>query len=130
MNLNQVTVPSLDLSVTVPFYQKLGLKLIVDALPHYARFECPDGESTFSIHKTDERSSGPGIYIYFECENLDKIVKELDAKGISFDELPTDKRWLWREARLKDPDGNQLILFYGGENRKNPPWRVKESVTD
>jgi len=29
MNLNQVTVPSLDLSKAVPFYQTLGLKLIV-----------------------------------------------------------------------------------------------------
>ena len=124
MNLNQVTVPSLDLSVSVPFYQKFGLKLIVDALPHYARFECPDGDSTFSIHRTDERPSDPGVYVYFECENLDKIVGELADKGIAFEEMPNDKRWLWREARLKDPDGNQLILFYGGENRKNPPWRV------
>jgi len=130
MNLNQVTVPSLDLSVSVPFYQRLGLKLIVDAPPHYARFECPDGESTFSLHKTEELPSGPGIYVYFECENLDEKVKQLVDNGITFDEMPTDKRWLWREARLKDPDGNQLILFYGGENRKNPPWRVKESETD
>jgi len=126
MNLNQVTVPSLDLSVSVPFYQKLGLKLIVDALPHYARFECPDGESTFSIHKTETPPSEPGVYVYFECENLDKTVEELADKGIDFDEMPNDKRWLWREARLKDPDGNQLILFYGGKNRKNPPWRITD----
>lgn len=49
MNLNQVTIPSLDLSKSVPFYQQLGLKLIVESQPHYARFECPDGNSTFSI---------------------------------------------------------------------------------
>lgn len=125
MNLNQITVPSTDLSISVPFYQKLGLKLIVDALPHYARFECPDGDSTFSIHKTEKLPTGPGIYVYFECENLDETVKELRSKGIEFDEEPAAKRWLWREARLKDPDGNQLILFYGGENRKNPPWRIE-----
>jgi len=41
-----------------------------------------------------------------------------------FEELPTDKGWLWREARLKDPDNNQLILFYAGDNRKNPPWKI------
>ncbi len=126
MNLNQVTIPSKDLSVSVPFYEKLGLKLIVDAPPHYARFECPDGESTFSIHKTEELSTGPGISVYFECEKLDETVEELIEKGITFDEHPTDKRWLWREARLKDPNGNQLILFYGGKNRKNPPWRVDD----
>lgn len=118
MNLNQVTVPSLNLSVSVPFYQKLGLKLIVEALPHYTRFECPDGQSTFSIHKTEELPSAPGVYVYFECENLDETVNELIENGITFDENPTDKRWLWREARLKDPDGNQLILSYGSVYRK------------
>jgi catechol 2,3-dioxygenase-like lactoylglutathione lyase family enzyme len=124
MNLNQITVPSLDLSVSVPFYQKLGLKLIVNAPPHYARFECPDGSSTFSIHLVETLPKGDGIYVYFECEDLDAKVDNLKAKGIEFEELPNDKSWLWREARLKDPDGNQLILFYGGENRLNPPWRI------
>lgn len=65
------------------------------------------------------------IYIYFECEDLDDYVEMLKERGIHFDQEPTDQRWLWREARLKDPDGNQLILFYGGENRLNPPWRIK-----
>ena len=60
MNLNQITIPSLDLTKSVPFYEKLGLKLIVEALPHYARFECPDGASTFSIHQTAELPTGNG----------------------------------------------------------------------
>ena len=124
MNLNQITVPSLDLTVSVPFYQKLGLKLIVEALPHYARFECSDGEATCSIHQVEKLPMGEGIYVYFECENLDETVEKLQKQGIDFESLPTDQRWLWREARLKDPDNNQLILFYGGENRKNPPWRI------
>ncbi|MEN7548825.1 VOC family protein [Rapidithrix thailandica] len=124
MNLNQITVPSGDLSKAVPFYEKLGLKLIVEALPHYARFECPSGKASFSIHQTEKRPEGEGVWVYFECENLDEYVKELIDKGVAFEELPNDKRWLWREARLKDPDGNQLILYYAGENRLNPPWRV------
>ena len=124
MNLNQVTIPSLDLNKSVPFYEKLGLKIIVNATPNYARFVCPDGEATFSIHKVEKLPEGDGIYVYFECEDLDEHVKKLVAKGIEFDELPNDKSWLWREARLKDMDGNQLILFYGGENRINPPWKV------
>ena len=126
MNLNQVTVPSLDLTKSIPFYEKLGLKLIVKSLPHYARFECPAGSSTFSIHQVTDLPEGDGIYVYFECRKLDEQVEELIKKGIEFDELPTDKRWLWREARLKDVDGNQLILFYAGENRLHPPWRIAD----
>jgi catechol 2,3-dioxygenase-like lactoylglutathione lyase family enzyme len=127
MNLNQITVPSLDLEKSIPFYEKLGLKLIVNSLPHYARFECPDGNSTFSIHRVDKLPSGEGVYVYFECNNLDEYVSKLIKEGIEFDQKPTDQRWLWREARLKDIDGNQLILFYGGENRVNPPWRVENN---
>ena len=126
MNLNQITVPSLDLAKSVPFYQALGLTLIVDSVPHYARFECPDGEATFSIHQVSASAKGKGIYVYFECKNLDEQVKRLQKAGVVFDELPENKRWLWREARLKDPDNNQIILYFAGDNRKNPPWRVKQ----
>jgi predicted enzyme related to lactoylglutathione lyase len=127
MNLNQITVPSLDLTKSIPFYKKSGLNLIVKALPNYARFECPDGNSTFSLHQTNELSKGEGIYVYFECENLDEYVENLKQKGVQFDTEPTDEKWLWREARLKDIDGNQLILFYAGENRLNPPWRIENN---
>jgi len=123
MNLNQVTVPTADVLRSITFYELLGLKLIVKS-PHYARFECPDGEATFSVHQVEELPKGEGVYVYFETEKLDETVKELVEKGIDFEEMPEDRSWLWREARLKDPDGNQLILFYGGDNRKNPPWRV------
>ena len=123
MNLNQVTVPSRNIDKSITFYETLGLKLIVKSA-HYARFLCPDGDSTFSIHKTDLLPTGDGIYVYFECKNLDEHVENLKVKGIKFELEPTDQTWLWREARLKDPDGNQLILFYGGENRINPPWRI------
>ena len=124
MNLNQITAPSLDLKISIPFYQQLGLKLIVHSSDDYARFECPDGDATFSLHRVAELPQGEGIWIYFECTDLDERVKQLVARGIAFDEMPDNKRWLWREARLKDPDGNRLILFFGGKNRKDPPWRL------
>ena len=125
MNLNQVTVPSNNVKRSIVFYQKLGLQLIVESMPNYARFLCPDGVSTFSLHLQNDLPKGEGVIVYFECENLDDKVEQLASNGLEFSELPKDKSWLWREARLLDPDGNRLILFYGGENRINPPWRVK-----
>lgn len=125
MNLNQVTVPVSDIPKSISFYQTLGLKLIVES-PHYARFVCPDGNATFSLHLAEELPIGNGISVYFECDDLDEKVKQLIEKGISFDQLPKDQTWLWREAYLKDPDGNQLILFFAGENRLNPPWRIQK----
>lgn len=125
MNLNQVTVPTINLDKSIEFYKKIGLQLIVHTNTHYARFECPDGQATFSLHVVEKLPEGDGVIVYFENNNLDKKVNELIEKGIKFDLLPTDQSWLWREARLKDPDGNQLILFHAGENRKNPPWRMQ-----
>ena len=124
MDLNQVTVPVLDVSRAIRFYRGLGLKLIVEALPDYARFELPSGDATFSVHRVDSLPRGEGIWVYFETERLDALVADLQKEGYQFEALPEDKRWLWREARLRDPDGNRLVLYYAGVNRKDPPWRV------
>lgn len=123
MNLNQITVPVSKIDRSIVFYGKLGLKVIVHS-PEYVRFECPDGDATFSLHQVDQLPIGDGIWVYFEVKDLDSYVDALIAKGITIDEMPNDKSWLWREARLRDPDRNQIILYYAGVNRKNPPWRV------
>ena len=125
MNLNHVTLPAQDLTPTVAFYQQLGLRLIVEDLPHYARFECPDGESTLSLEQVTESLVGPRPVIYLECDDLDQTVRRLSTAGIQFDTLPTDQPWLWREARLRDPAGNLLCLYWAGRNRRYPPWRVE-----
>ena len=125
MNLNQVTIYSEKPLETVEFYQKLGLRLIVDSLPRYARLECPDGGSTLSVNIAENVAPNHGIVLYFECEDLDRTVSDLKSKGLAFDEDPTDRPWLWRQAYLKDPNSNKICLFYAGENRKNPPWRVQ-----
>jgi catechol 2,3-dioxygenase-like lactoylglutathione lyase family enzyme len=126
MNLNQVTISSTNVVKATEFYKMLGLRLIVDALPRYVRFECPDGDATFSIHHVEVLLANSNVTLYFEDENLDETVKALQAKGIQFTSLPEDKSWKWREAHLKDLDGHDLILFKAGENRKNPPWRIDE----
>ena len=130
MNLNQVTLPTRDLARSISFYQTFGLRLIVHAPPRYARFECPDGEATFSLHHVDELPSGGGAWVYFECDDLDEHVENLRLQGIEFLSPPTDESWRWREARLLDPDNNQLILFHAGEDRKNPPWRLKDDQAE
>lgn len=124
MNLNQVTVPALDLERSVAFYRGLGLRLIVHSPPRYARFECPVGEATFSLHAVEQASVVADLVVYFECEDLDTRVSALQRAGYVFDSGPLDQPWRWREARLRDPSGNQLCLFSAGDNRRHPPWRI------
>jgi hydroxymethylpyrimidine/phosphomethylpyrimidine kinase len=116
--LNQVTVPTNDYAASCAFYTALGLKQIVETDDaHYARFEAAGG-ATLSVEV------GARPTVYFECENLDAEVDRLKNAGVTFDQLPTDQSWLWREARLTDPSGNPVCLYQAGENRRYPPWRL------
>jgi len=126
MDLNQVTVPCLDLEESVDFYRRLGLRLIVHDPSKYARFECPPGNSTFSLHLADRVDSASAPVVYFEIEDLDRRVKELEAAGLVFESQPRDQPWLWREAYIRDPAGNRLCLYHAGPNRLFPPWRLPE----
>jgi hypothetical protein len=81
-------------------------------------------DATFSLHQVYEQQNASGTWIYFEVQNLDEYINTLIDKGIVFNELPNDKDWLWREARLKDPDNNQLIIYFAGNNRKTPTWGI------
>ena len=119
--LNQITLGCSDYAESVAFYKLLGLTQIVDSPPHYARFETPNG-ATFSLHQSELR---PGeALVYFECVDLDALVGRLSDAGITIDQTPRDESWRWREARLRDPYGNRLCLYYAGEDRRYPPWRI------
>jgi len=126
MNLNQVTLPVRDINEASAFYLKLGFIQIVDS-SHYARFECPHGESTFSL-LLDDRKFENGAVIYFEHEELDEWVKEIKSKSIDFHQDPRDEKYLWREAVLHDPSANKIKLYCAGKNRLNPPWKVTKEA--
>jgi catechol 2,3-dioxygenase-like lactoylglutathione lyase family enzyme len=129
VNLNQVTVPCDDLEASVAFYRRLGLRQIVSNPPDYARFECPDGEATFSLHRAPGAARSGGVVVYFEVEDLDATVRRLEADGLRFRVEPRDQPWLWREAFIEDPAGNPICLFHAGENRRNPPWRLPDAAS-
>lgn len=119
MHLNQVTVGATDYEASVAFYKALGLRQIVHSPPRYARFETPGGE-TFSIHHVDEVKSTTTIY--FEVDDVDAFIAALNLPLIH---CPIDQSWLWREARLNDPAGNEICIYHAGENRRFPPWRIE-----
>lgn len=127
MNLNHVTVPVVAITPAVEFYKHLGLKLIV-LNDHYARFELPDGDATFSVELASSvAQNGDVPRICFECADIDEQTARLEAAGITFEQRPTDMRWQWREAHLRDPSGNLIYLYRAGDIRKHPPWRLADA---
>ncbi len=127
MNLNQVTLPVREMDISTDFYRRLGFLQIVDT-PHYARFSCPDDGATFSLNLEPELAENnlSGTVIYFEHQQLDDWVKEIQRRGIELAQLPTEQSYLWREAVVIDPSGNKIKLYWAGDNRLNPPWRVEK----
>ena len=122
--LNQVTVTGTDYARSVDFYGRLGLKQIVDSPENgYARFETAGGV-TLSIQIDPEEKIQATTAIYLECDDLDERVEALARSGIAFEHGPRNQPWMWREARLRDPDGNILFFYKAGEARRFPPWRM------
>lgn len=127
MDLNQVTLAALDLDRSVDFYRRFGLKLIVYSPENrYARFEIPGGNSTLSLHVEPEVPGAASAHIYFESADPGARVADLAERGIEPVEALEEKPWLWTEAWFEDPAGNRIAIYAAGENRKNPPWRLRD----
>ena len=125
--LNQVTVTGTNYERSVEFYKNLGLKQIVDNPPDYARFETAGG-ATLSVQIDPEEKIIATTAIYLECDDLDDRVEQMARSGIAFEHGPRNQPWMWREARLRDPDGNIIFLYKAGEARRFPPWRITSST--
>jgi hydroxymethylpyrimidine/phosphomethylpyrimidine kinase len=125
IRLNQVTVTGTNYERSVDFYRRLGLNQIVDSPENgYARFETAGGV-TFSVQIDPEEKIIATSAIYLECDDLDERVEQLARSGIAFEHGPRNQPWMWREARLRDPDGNIIFFYHAGEHRRFPPWRLK-----
>jgi hydroxymethylpyrimidine/phosphomethylpyrimidine kinase len=123
--LNQVTVTGTDYDRSVAFYKALGLRQIVDNPPDYARFETAGG-ATLSVQIDPEEKISATTAVYLECDDLDEQFERLAKAGFPFEHGPRNQPWMWREARLRDPSGNIIFLYRAGENRRFPPWRIKQ----
>jgi hydroxymethylpyrimidine/phosphomethylpyrimidine kinase len=124
--LNQVTVTGTNYKASVDFYGRLGLQQIVDSPDTgYARFETAGGV-TLSVQIDPDEKIVATTAIYLECDDLDQRVEQLARSGIAFEHGPRNQPWMWREARLRDPDGNIIFFYKAGENRRFPPWRMED----
>jgi len=122
--LNQVTVTGTNYERSVDFYGRLGLRQIVDSPDTgYARFETAGGV-TLSVQIDPDEKIFATTAIYLECDDLDERVEQLARSGIPFEHGPRNQPWMWREARLRDPDGNIIFFYKAGEARRFPPWRI------
>jgi catechol 2,3-dioxygenase-like lactoylglutathione lyase family enzyme len=130
VRLNHVTLAVGDVQASADFYARLGLPQIVASYPDYARFVAPQGDTTLSLHRTGGSLPVPSASIHFEVDDVDRAVAELEEAGFRFVCDPVDQPYLWREAILLDPDGHRVFIYHAGENRLDPPWRLRQADPD
>lgn len=111
--LGQVAITVMDLARAKEFYQeRLGLAFLFDA-GTMAFFQC--GSVRLLIGEAAEMVPSKGTILYFRVSNLETTSKELESRGVEFEQPPhlvarmkSHDLWL---AFVKDPSGNVLGLM-------------------
>jgi catechol 2,3-dioxygenase-like lactoylglutathione lyase family enzyme len=128
MRLNHITLEVGDVEASARFYARLGLMQIVARYPDYARFLAPQGDTTLSLDHAEHPAPAPSVSIHFEVDDVDRTVEGLKRTGFHFACDPVAQPYLWREAFLLDPDGHRVFIYRAGENRLDPPWRLRSDA--
>ncbi len=80
VRLNHVTLAVEAVEASAAFYARLGLTQIVASYPDYARFLAPQGDTTLSLHHTEDSPPVPSVSIHFEVDDVDRAVAELKTR--------------------------------------------------
>lgn len=121
LTFNHAMVYVRELAPALRFYTGLlGLQVIEQFGPAYARLRSPGGQTTLALHTLEPGATLPGtdgVRLYFETRELDKVCRDLEAAGAQFRQLPQLMPWGWRHAYLNDPDGHEVSLYWAGRKR-------------
>lgn len=110
-------IATIDAANSRVFYEEtLGLKLVADE--GFALIFDLNGHK-LRIVKVDELSTAAHTVLGWYVENIEKTIKDLNARGIVFemyDGMQQDQFGIWvspsgaKVAWFKDPDGNNLSI--------------------
>jgi len=115
----QPMIPVKDLKVARNFYEgTLGFKPMRAEPDVFAKYK--SGSSTMNVYQSEFGGTNKGTAALWEVDDLQGTVKELKAKGVTFEHYD-DMKGVTREgdihhagpievAWLKDPSGNILSL--------------------
>ena len=110
-----VSVPVSDQDRAKAFYtDTLGLRLVRDdaSVPgmRWVQVASPSGGTALTLVTWfDTMPPGSQRGLVLATDDLDGDYQRLRGLGVSFDRPPAQQPWA-KEAVLRDPDGNQLVL--------------------
>jgi catechol 2,3-dioxygenase-like lactoylglutathione lyase family enzyme len=113
--IGQIAVNVHDLPRAVAFYRDtLGMRLLFEAPPKMAFFDCGGVRLMLSLPETAEYDH-PASIIYYKVDDIQQAAAVLEARGVTFDsaphliaKLPHADLWM---AFLRDADRNPVGLM-------------------
>ena len=113
--IGQISMNATDIPRAVAFYRDtLGMRLLFEAPPKMAFFDCAGVRLMLSLPETPEYDH-PGSVLYFRVDDIDQAYAQLKERGVSFQGIPhliarMPDHELWM-AFFKDSEGNTLALM-------------------
>ncbi len=113
--IGQIAVNAHDLERAVRFYRDtLGMRLLFEAPPKMAFFDCDGVRLMLSLPETPEFDH-PSSILYFKVDDIEAAHAALAGRGVGFENGPhlvhkaeTHELWL---AFFRDTEGNFLALM-------------------
>lgn len=116
---NHITVPSLDLKAAIAFYTGIGMELIEHEFQHHAHFENKEHEVIFTAYFNPKLPEQP-VTVYFETDGIEVFELRFHESVLS----PTIYRdWGGKDLTLRDPDGNNVVLYQKDTPTTVTPWQ-------
>jgi predicted lactoylglutathione lyase len=115
-NVTAITIASPDPEASLKFYQKLGFKELMRMDFPFPWIQITDEALLIMLRK----DNNPYIALTYYVKNIDQIVNELEAQGISFTQKPKSKDIVKRYV-MQSPDGMNISLVHIPENGFQQP---------
>jgi methylmalonyl-CoA/ethylmalonyl-CoA epimerase len=115
-SIGQIAFTVSDVPRAVAFYRDaLGMKLLFEAPPGLAFFDCAGVRLMLSQPEGDFTPGGSSAVMYFKISDIEGTQKTLKSRGVSFVDdphliarMPDHELWM---CFFKDPDGHTLALM-------------------
>lgn len=115
-SIGQIAYTVSNVPRAVAFYRDaLGMKLLFEAPPGLAFFDCAGIRLMLSQPEGEFKPGGASTVMYFRISDIEGTQKTLKSRGVSFVDdphliakMPDHELWM---CFFKDPDGHTLALM-------------------
>ncbi|MEO8109680.1 MAG: VOC family protein [Ginsengibacter sp.] len=118
-DISAITITAPDLEKSLIFYQSLGFKELYRADMPFPWIQITDEALLIMLRKDDE----PYIALTYYVKDIDKLVGELEAEGITFATRPKANHMIKR-CLMKSPDGMNVSLVNFVEGFMQPTGKT------